>query len=282
MEQGKMINKFKLITLTFLMLFLLNMVSAQIEISREILFELPAEVSSGLLGMRVSAGKVVFLNNLGKMIQFNLETNEAVSGKIRGQRLIDFDLILGQPVFLSDEGKLGGQVSGAWPKNGLAASRLEAADEGVILTGGGRMHFLPQNATEPFRVKNFHFALPVNNGFLWSMRKDKSSGPWKVALYDSYGNLMKEVYEFSADFAPTGIEIGPTGPEDEMLLSAYEDNQRKIILLGHNGYMMWKIDGPEKFCNRDLAFDDKGSLLVLEQNRDKVILSRWKFAVPQG
>jgi hypothetical protein len=110
----------------------------------------------------------------------------------------------------------------------------------------------------------------------------KPNGIWGVSLYDFYGNLMKNVYEFSPSFDPAGLEIGPLGEEGEVIISAYENNRRKISMIGQNGHMMWKIDGPEKVCARDIAVDGQGNLLVLEESEEAIILSRWKFQLPQG
>lgn len=277
-----MIGKFKLFALVVAFTIVFSSAWAQIDISREVLFKLPPELTYGLLGMRVSADQVVFVNNFGKMVRYNLETKESFSGKIRGQRIIDFDLILGQPVFLNEEGTLGGQIKPNWPVRAYDACRIDSSDQGLILTGGKKMIFLAENATDTAEAVGLNFALPVKDGFLWSIGLKKLTGPWVVSLFDCYGNLMKEVFNFAPSFDPSGIELGPIGEEGEALLSVLEDNQRKLILLGQNGHMIWKINGPEKFCCRDLAFDGQGNLLVLEKNGQSVVLTRWTFTVPQG
>jgi hypothetical protein len=260
----------------------LTMVGAQIQISREVLYKLPPEVSYGLLGMRVSAGQVVFMNNLGKILRYNLETSEAFKGKIRGRRIVDFDLILGQPVFIDEEGKLGGQIKPEWPERSYSSCVIEAGDQGLLLTGGSKMIFLGHNATSTVEVEGINFALPLRDGFVWALGLKKLTGPWTLALFDCYGNLMKSIYDFSPAFDPAGIELGPLGEEDEALISAYENNARKLMLIGSNGHMIWKIDAPDKFCRRDVAFDGQGNLLILEKIDNQVVLSRWKFAAPQG
>lgn len=259
-----------------------SLCSAQIPIVRETVLQLPPELTYGLLGMRVAANRVVIMNNLGRMLSFDLITGESFAGRIRRQRLIDFDLLLGQPVYLSEEGRLGGQVQPNWPQESFPACRIEIGKQGLHLYGAGKMIFLGENATQTVEVSGFNFALPVAEGFVWSTGIPKKNHPWVVSLFDSYGNLMKEIYRFSPEFDPAGLEIGPLGEEGEVVISAYENNRRKISLIGQNGHMIWKIDGPEKICPRDLAFDQAGNLLVIEKSGNGAVLSRWKFAAPQG
>ncbi|MEW6709348.1 MAG: hypothetical protein AB1403_05930 [Candidatus Riflebacteria bacterium] len=255
---------------------------AQINIDREILLKLPPELSYGLLGMRVNLDKVVIMNNLGRMVSIDLSTRECFNNRIKGERVLDFDLVLGQPLILNEEGKLSGQVDQNWPKNGWNGCRIEHCDQGLVITGGEKMVFLAANATEAVEISNVHFALPFTEGFIWSVSLSQKLGPWVINLYDCFGNRMKEIYRFSPEFDPSGLELGPLGVEGEALLSSYENNKRKIALIGQNGHMIWKIDGPEKVCQRDLGFDSTGNLLVLEKSGNDIVLSRWKFATPQG
>ncbi|MFZ5952307.1 MAG: hypothetical protein ACOYXC_16510 [Candidatus Rifleibacteriota bacterium] len=255
---------------------------AQIDIDRQILLKLPPELSYGLLGMRVNLDKVVIMNNLGRMISLDLSTGESFNNRIKGERVLDFDLVLGQPLILNEEGQLSGQIDQNWPKNGWNACRIEHCDQGLLITGGDKMVFLAANATEAVEISNVHFALPFTEGFIWSVSLSQKIGPWVINLYDCFGNRMKEIYRFSPEFDPAGLELGPLGIEGEALISSYENNQRKIALIGQNGHMIWKIDGPEKVCQRDLGFDSTGNLLVLEKSGNDIVLSRWKFAAPQG
>ncbi|MGM0598495.1 MAG: hypothetical protein ACQETH_01645 [Candidatus Rifleibacteriota bacterium] len=268
----------------FLIAFSLMVVvaGAQINIEREVLYELPSGFSYDLIGMRTSAGQVLMMNHYGQMIRYDLKNGEAFNGKIRGQRILDFDLVMGQPVYINQQGRLGGLVKPQWPDQAFDACKIEACEQGLLLTGAGKMLFLAQNATDTFATEGLNFALPIGRGYLWSVGLKKQTGPWSISLFDCYGNLIKEIYEFSRSFDPAGISLGPIGPEGEALISSYEDNSRKLTLVGQNGHMIWKIDGPEKFCMRDLAFDKRGNLLVLEKNGKKVVLSRWKFEAPQG
>lgn len=275
-------SKLKFLGVLILLLGVNSFCLAQIPIEREILFKIPAEISYNLLGMRANAGKVFLMNSLGRTVLLNLETRESFSGRLRGVRPIDFDLVLGQPIYLTEEGTLGGQIDSAWPRQAHSACRIEVCDQGILLTGGEKMIFLAQNATNTVEVPGLNFAVPLEQGFVWSLGTAAKGGPWMVSLFDCFGNLMKEIYRFSPGFSPIGIEAGPKGFEGELLLSAYENNQRKLILIGQNGYMLWKIDGPEKQCPRDIAFDDEGNLLVIEKSDGGLVISRWKFAAPQG
>lgn len=277
-----MIAKTKVTGLLIVFSLILATAGAQINIEREVLYELSPGFSYGLIGMRASADQVLMMNHYGKMIRYDLNTGEAFNGKIRGQRILDFDLIMGQPVYINQQGRLGGLIKPQWPDKAFDACRIEACDQGLLLTGAGKMLFLAQNATDTFATEGINFALPIGRGYLWSVGLKSKIGPWKISLFDCYGNVMKEIYEFSRSFDPAGLSLGPIGPEGEALISCYENNQRKLALVGQNGHMIWKIDGPEKFCMRDMVFDDRGNLLVLEKKGKKVVLARWKFEVPEG
>lgn len=276
-----MIKCRNVIALITIIVFLASMVSAQTKIEREPLLKIADELASGLLGMRAADGKVFVANASGKYVRFDLETGESFSGKISAERLLDFDVVLGQMLFLDEQGKLGGHVIPAWPDKTWDACRIEACDEGLMLSGGEKAFFLAKNATFAVEIANINFALPVPNGFFWTMQI-KAKGNWGADLYDCLGNRMSEVYNFSPEFAPAGIEVGPAGQEGELLVSTIEDNARKLAFIGNNGRMFWKLDAPEKVSPRDVAFDNQGNLLVLERNGGELWLNRWKVTQPEG
>ena len=94
---------------------------------------------------------------------------------------------------------------------------------------------------------------------------------------------MNKVYKFSDIFEPSRLELGPNNGDGDLLISATEGNQRTLAVIGNNGRMFWKINGPDKVCLRDVAFGPLGELLVLEKNSEgKTVLSRWTFSTPEG
>ncbi len=264
------------------MLSVVNSGFTQVDISREQLFQVPDVLNKDLIGMRYAGGRVFIVNAAGRYVRYDLETRESFSGKLATDRILDFDLVLGQVIFLDATGKIGGRSRSTWPDRQYEATSIEVSAEGLLMAGGDKIFFLAQNATQAVEIGGLHFAQPVNNGFFWTLQIRPKTGLWGADLYDNLGNLMKEVYNFSSEFVPSGLEIGPVGPEGELLVSAFENNERKLSLIANNGHMFWKIAGPGKFARRDVAFDDQGNLLVLEKNADKTWLSRWKMAVPEG
>ncbi len=276
-----MIKKLNFLLVFAVMALAASIVSAQTEITREPLLKVADELMTGLLGMRCADGKVFIANNSGKFVRFDLETGEAFSGKTGSEKIIDFDVVLGQMVFIDEEGRLGGHLLPSWPTRTWDACRIEACDEGLLLSGGDKAYFLAKTATQASEIENIDFALPVPNGFFWTMQL-KPSGIWGADLYDCLGNLMSEAYSFSSEFVPAGIEVGPAGSEGELLVSTIEDNTRKLAFIGNNGRMFWKLDGPEKVSQRDVAFDSQDNLLVLERNGRELWLNRWKVTQPEG
>jgi hypothetical protein len=259
-----------------------NYAGAQTQVEVEQLFKIPLSADSGILGMRVSGSKVFVVNSAGRFVRYDLETREALNGRAPAERILDFDVVLGQLIYLDGDGKVAGRIRPTWPDQSYSACRIDVSTEGLILSGGARAVFLEKNATEAFFIDDLAMVRPIDNGYLWSMQIRGQQGRWHADLYDSYGNLMHEVYEFSDEFSPSGLEVGPIGPEGELLVSAFENNVRKLSLIASNGYMFWKMDGPPRLFPRDIAFDSQGSMLVLEAKNNEVWLTRWKLTHPEG
>lgn len=257
-------------------------VEAQTQVETEALFKMPLSIDSGILGMRVSGSKVFVANRSGRFVRYDIDTREALNGKVAADSIIDFDVVLGQMIFLDGNGKIGGHVRRSWPDQSYAACRIDACTEGVILSGGDRAIFLEKNASEAFYINDLVMMLPVDNGYAWSVQIRGKNNRWSADLYDSFGNLMHEVYEFSDVFEPSGLELGPVGQEGELLVSTIEGNVRKLSLIANNGYMFWKMDGPPKVSPRDIAFDNLGNMLVFEVKGKDLWLTRWKLTHPEG
>lgn len=276
-----MMRNFRTILLVIAVVMISSMASAQQNITREPLLKIADELANGLLGMRSAEGKVFIANSAGKFVRFDLETGEAFRDKTGSEKILDFDVVLGQIIYLDEQGKLGGHVIPSWPDRSYDACRIEACDEGILMSGGDKALFLAKNATSVVEIADMNFVLPVPNGFFWTMQI-KPQGNWGADLYDCLGNRMSEAYQFSPEFVPAGIEVGPAGSEGELLVSTIEDGARRLAFIGNNGRMFWKLDGPEKISPRDVAFDNQGNLIVLERNGRELWLNRWKVTQPEG
>ncbi|HOI91052.1 MAG TPA: hypothetical protein PLK28_11130 [Candidatus Rifleibacterium sp.] len=275
-----MIRSFRSFLVVAAMVFSAGLLLGQ-DITREPLFRVADELLPGILGMRSAEGKVFVANSSGRFVRFDLETGESFSSKTGGEKIVDFDIVLGQMIFLDENGRLGGHILPGWPDRSWDACRVEACDEGVLLAGGDKAFFLGKNATQAVEIDQVDFAMPIPNGFFWSMQI-RPEGNWGADLYDCLGNLMSKIYNFSPEFVPAGIELGPPGSEGELLVSSVEEDARKLAFIGNNGRMFWKIDGPEKISPRDVAFDNQGNLLVLEMKGRELWLNRWKMVQPEG
>ncbi|PKL42868.1 MAG: hypothetical protein CVV41_12640 [Candidatus Riflebacteria bacterium HGW-Riflebacteria-1] len=259
-----------------------QLVGAQTMVEKTPLFKVPLSADSGIIGMRVSGNKVFVANSAGRFVRYDLDSKEALNGRVSADKIIDFDVALGQMIFLDGNGRIGGRVRASWPGQSYVASKIDLSNEGLLLSGGDQAIFLEKNATEPAYLPGLAMVLPVDNGFVWAVQINSKDGNWNADLYDSFGNLMHEVYKFSDVFDPSGLELGPLGTEGELLVSAIENKVRKLSLIGNNGYMFWKMDGPPKLFPRDVAFDNLGNMLVLELQDKDVWLTRWVLTHPEG
>lgn len=269
-----------IVCLTVVILFVTAFVNAQTQVEVKNVFKLPLSADSGILGMRVAAGKAFVVNAAGHFVRYDLETGEALKGRVPADNVIDFDISLGQLVYLDGDGRVGGRVRPSWPDQSYAACRIDAGSEGLLLSGGARAVFLGKNASAAFYIDDMVMLRPIENGYVWGVQVRDNR--WHADLYDTFGNLMHEVYTFSEMFEPAGLELGPIGPDGELLISSVEDNARKLSLIASNGYMFWKMDGPTKLFPRDVAFDHAGNLLVLEAHGKDLWLTRWQVTHPEG
>jgi hypothetical protein len=250
---------------------------------KEFLIKLPKNLGAeGLLGMRASGERVVIAHKNGDYVVYNLQTGESFSGTMEIKApLLDFDTINGKMIYIDETGRLGGHVISFWPKVAYDACRIDVFDEGLFLTGGRKAFFLSKKSTQINEISDYNFAQPVPRGFVWTMRL-RPEGNWGADLTDYYGNTMGKIYEFSEGFEPSFMELGPRGLEGELLLSTYENGLRKLMFIGNNGRMFWKLDGPEKLFPRDVAFDHEENLIFLEKSNNDIWLTKWKMVIPEG
>lgn len=248
----------------------------------ERLLKLPDKIARDLIGLRVAAGKVFIVSQNGYFVRFDLANKESLEGKLKiSAPVIDFDIKLGQPVIINGEGKLDGNIRPNWPTSNFKASKIEVSDQGIFLMGGRQASFLDDSATSSLIIGNVSFLQPISEGFVWKMSLN-SKGLWTADLMDSFGNIMKNVYNFSDIFQPTGLKLLPPGMEQELFISCYEKGQRKLLLIATNGHMLWKLDGPDAVCPRDVAFDQMGNILFIEKAGNSLWLTRWKPEIPMG
>lgn len=276
-----MVNKIKISAFILLFACFSSFLSAM-DIKKEVVAAVPEDLVSKLIGLRVYKNQAFVMASNGKYITVDLSNGKITSSRAKIAKVIDYDVAAGKIVCLDEQGKISGYPLGKLGEKTYDSCRIETCDQGVILSGGDNSYFLPQKGKAPSELKGIVMPLPIYNGFLWAMSLNKERC-WELNLHDCFGNFMDKVYKFSNGFEPSNLEIGPAGIDGDLLVSAKENKVRKIALIGRNGRMFWKINGPAKICSRDLAFGPLGELLVLEKNPEgKIILSRWTFTTPQG
>ncbi len=278
----KMNKRFNYILFILLLLSFVIPVQAM-EINTEVIAVIPPNIASNMIGMRIFKDQAYVMNSNGNYITIDLITGVISNHKLKTDKVLDFDVVIGKIIFIDGNGKLSGYAFPKWPKGTYNdVCKIEACDQGVVLSGGTNAYFIAKNATSTIELPDFPFPLPINNGFLWSLNvgKDKK---WEANLHDCFGNLMGKVYKFSEYFEPSDLEVGPEGVDGELLVSATEGTVRTLSLIGNNGRMFWKINTNEKVCRRDVAFGPMGDFFILEKSQDEsIILSRWKFSTPEG
>jgi len=256
--------------------------SEGISITREPVAKITFINPDNAIGFRVSGDKAFFVDRDGATAKADLNTGTVKSDNSSLNKVRDFALNNGNPVFLTTDATTEGAVDPAWPKGPFGACRIESESGDAYLMGNDNLVYLPKNATSAVMIPGLFFAMPIQNGFIYTIRQESGTKIWGVELLDSFGNRMKRIYRFTRDFDPTGIQLGPIGTEGEVLLSYWSKNQRELALIGQNGRMLWKIPVPKPVCMRDLGWDAKGNLLVLEKEGGSLVLYRWVFAIPQG
>jgi len=236
-----------------------------------------------LLGLRAEGDRVLVADERGAVRAVSLTSGEVSPGPSSKNEIIDFSIRNGKPVFLTSTGNLSGSVQPSWPETPFNACILETAEDGgLFINGGPAAFFLLPTATSPFRISGLDFGIPVKDGFLWTLTRQKTLRTWQVELLDCLGNRMKRVYRFSREFQPEGLYFGPLGPEGELLVSNFSGKSRFLTLIAQNGRMLWRIPAPAPICRRDLGWAPSGDLLLLERVDGKVCLRRWVFAAPEG
>jgi len=240
------------------------------------------EVQPGsLIGLRTQ-GKIAFVffrNGSGNSI--NLEDGEVKPLPSFEKPIIDFALNDGKPVGLTEEGLLIGVAESSWPQMSFQACRVDICAGEALLTGGTRAVFLGRNATQAVFIDNLVFGSPFRDGFIWALRRNPIGHIWQAELLDMFGNKMKRIYRFSRDFDPSGLKLGPIGPEGELAVSFWNGRKRELAVIGQNGRMLLRIAIPSPICERDFAWDHEGKLLILEREGNKIILKRWKIDLPE-
>lgn len=265
----------------FMVLCIASTASAD-DITRNVIAKIPEDISSCLIGIRVYQNMGYIMGSNGKYITVDLSTGDVTSYKLEAEDILDFDVVVGKIIYLGSDGKIGGHAFPSWPKGPFNACRIDACDQGAILSGGANAIFLAKTATTTIEIPDMNICLPIAKGLIWTMEYGQDKR-WEASLYDCFGNLMSNIYKFGEQFQPTNIEIGPEGMEGEMVVSAIESNTRTLALIANNGRMFWKINGPDKVCARDVAFDRDDHLVVLEENdKNEIQLTRLTFIIPEG
>lgn len=257
---------------------------AALKIKKQVVATLPDMDPAGLIGIRTAAKTGILMFRDGREVRVDLASGKSSPGKgipVAGKKLLDFALIGDSVVALTSDGALAGARPVNWPAGSFPACRIDVAEGEGVLSGGTMSFYLAPQATEAVTLSGNFLSVPVRNGFLWSMKRE-GLRRWETSLMDGFGNQMKKIFKFSSEFDPTGVSFGPTGPEGELLVSCFVGSSREVALIAQNGRMLWKLPLPAPVCNRDLAWDNGGSLLILEREGRGVVLKRISFEVPQG
>ncbi len=257
---------------------------AALKIRKEAVATLPGIDPAEVVGVRTFAKTAILVYRDGRESRTDLTTGKTTPGtplETAGKALLDFALDGDKIVALTSDGTLIGAKPACWPAGPFAATRIDIANGEGFLSGGICSFYLAPRATDSVVIPGNYLSMPLRDGFLWSMTRPGLRA-WEASLIDGFGNQMKKIFKFSAEFDPTGISFGPTGPEGELLVSYFVGASREVALIGQNGRMLWKLPVPAPACPRDLAWDAGGALLVLERDGNGLVLNRIAFEVPQG
>lgn len=257
---------------------------AALKIRKETVATLPGIDPAAVVGIRTFAKTAVLMYRDGRESRTDLitgKTTPATAIETAGKTVLDFALNGGKIVALTSDGTLIGAKPVDWPAGPFAACRIDIANGEGFLSGGTRSFYLAPRATDSVVIPGNYLSMPLRDGFLWSMTRPGLRA-WEASLIDGFGNQMKKIFKFSPEFDPTGVSLGPTGPEGELLVSYFVGASREVALVGQNGRMLWKLPVSAPVCSRDLAWDAGGALLVLEREGNDLVLKRIAFEVPQG
>jgi hypothetical protein len=238
-----------------------------------------------LIGVRVLGSDAVVATRDGRLVTVDVRNGRTRAGTLPGSGpVLDFALTTSGPVALRAGGVFSGRgVAKSWPVGADVLGFEVDHEETLWATGVASTLVAPRSATAPIHLPNVWAVMPWQHGFAWTLLHEASSGQWGLDLIDHFGNRMKQVYRFHRSLAPTGLTFGPLGPEGEALLSFWTGSKREIALIGQNGRMFWRLPAPqEQLCQRDLAWDHTGRLLVLVSRSGRLVLERWEIAEPQG
>ncbi len=238
--------------------------------------------AADVLTLRVQGRKAWLICRNGDFWNIDLETGSVAERRSLSRPLVDAAILGEELIGLDGSGALIGKVPAGWPTEPLAAVRLEMAGGDALITADDQSRYLAAGATQAVRLSPLPLAIPFRDGLLWSMSRQSGGRAWQIELLDMYGNRMKRLYRFSSDFEPTGIVMGPVGPEGEILLSFYVGQTREFLAIGPHGRMLWRVPASTPLCPRDFAWSPTGGLLVLEAQGKGVALTRWKFVTPEG
>ncbi|NLI75474.1 MAG: hypothetical protein GX442_03400 [Candidatus Riflebacteria bacterium] len=273
------------VALPALLLLVAGPVGAQegLKIDKTMVATLDGLDAASLIGLRVVEGRVLVADALGHTVSLSSDQSSFRHAPPAPGPILDFAVRFGAPVFLTAAGNLAGNVDPAWPRGPFAACSLEIADDGaLLLEGGHEALYLSPAGSAPARLPGLFPAIPLADGFLWTLSRHPVLRTWQALLLDNLGNRMQRVCRFSAQFQPEGLWLGPTGPEKELLVSSFAEGSRWLSLVGQNGRMLWRIPAPDPLCRRDLAWAPNGDLLVLERVDGRICLRRWAFQAPEG
>ncbi|MFZ2958049.1 MAG: hypothetical protein WA705_14270 [Candidatus Ozemobacteraceae bacterium] len=258
-----------------------SIITSAIKISQELVAAIPQFDPAKTIGIRVQGSTASIVQRNGNFVRVDLGDGKITEGSLNAD-LLDFALSGNDLIALTRTGSLLGAVQKGWPMGPFKACRVECLNDDVVLNGDTDALYLAKNATGTIVLHDMPMIIPMQDGLLWCMRRGAPGRPWQAEFIDMFGNMMKRLYRFSPEFDPVGLTLGPLGPENELLLSFWTGAQRELSVIGPNGRMLWRIPVDDPVCPRDVAWGNKGDLLMIEREGTGIVLKRLKFAEPQG
>ncbi|HNV71036.1 MAG TPA: hypothetical protein PKO06_15140 [Candidatus Ozemobacteraceae bacterium] len=256
--------------------------NAAVNIKRDTVALVAECPATEVLTLRVQGRKAWLVCRNGDFWNVDLETGSVSERRSLAKPVVDAALLGEELIGLEGSGALLGKVPTHWTTAPVPAVRLESAGGDLLIVSDTESRYLAAPATQSIRLGPLPLAVPFRDGFLWSMSRQTGGRAWQIELLDMFGNRMKRLYRFSAEFDPTGTVMGPVGPEGEILISFYTGQTREFAAIGPHGRMLWRVPGSAPVCARDFAWSPTGGLLVLEAQGTGVAVTRWQFVTPEG
>ncbi|MBF0409509.1 MAG: hypothetical protein HQM10_19370 [Candidatus Riflebacteria bacterium] len=252
------------------------------EFGKELILRLKGLDLDKLVGMRTKGREILVFDTTGAYLEVNPD-KKFFKPKNLGRALRDFAVSENSVICITGQGDIFSDTGKPLIDRVFDSQTIEYSESGDLFLGGSKNSFCvsASNTSEIIDLKKPLLSVPLKDSFMWSVERHPTTGVWQASIVDIFGNSMKRVFRFSRDFEPSNIRLLKS-PENDLLVSYWSGSCREIALIGQNSRMFWKIELPEPICQRDIAFDDSGNLLLLEREKDEILLYRLRLSIPQG